>query len=173
MKKPLVLYSIQSYLAYYINTEFYNDKHYVWCAPFFDSRKESSLRPKLPYTSNPIDIYKSFLRDATTKDRHFERNEIMRNTMGLRKGALEKLKLGEIDQNTYDEVLALIDDALGDDKIDEFFRPLIYVIPFDLNEKDIKKVGVGRAASALSPEYIINELPTSNFNIIDIGDAFV
>ena len=172
MKDPCVLYSIQSYLAYCINTKFYQDKHYVWCAPFFDSKNESNLPMELPYTSNPADIYKSFWKDITADDAEHERKEIMRNTIGLHKGAMQKLKQGEIGQATYDEVLALIHDALNSMKKDEFFRPLIYVIPFALNEKSIRKVEVGRTAASLFDAYIIHELPTSNFSIIDLGDAF-
>ena len=44
------LYSVNSLLAHYINEEYYNGEHYVWCAPLYDS----DLNPP---SSNPKDIY--------------------------------------------------------------------------------------------------------------------
>lgn len=169
MKEPVVLYSIQSYLAYYINTEFYGDKHYVWCAPFFDSNKESHLIPKLPYTSNPIDIFKAYYKDISTYDRHYKGAEIKRNTVALLKGAKIMYKKGVIDASTYDNVKKTIDNCSKDDRVVEYFRPLIYVISYKLNESIVKKVDVGKRAGALSPEYLIEALPTGRFSVIDLG----
>lgn len=169
MKEPVVLYSVQSYLAYYINTEFYGGKHYVWCAPFFDSNKESHLTPKLPYTSNPIDIFKAYNKDISMCDKHYPRNEIERNTVALLKGARIMYKKGGIDESTYNQIEKTIDNCSKDERVIEYFRPLIYVIPYKLNKSIVKKVDVDKRAGTLSPEYLIEALPTERFSIIDLG----
>ena len=170
MKKPVILYSVQSYLAYYINTTFYNDMHYVWCAPFFDSNREAKLVPQLPYTSNPIDIYRSYLMDIKTIDNHYNKTAIQRNTVALLKGAETMHKKGNIDDASLEKIKQIINYCSIDNRINEYFRPLIYVIPYDLNKDITREVEVGTAAGALSPEYLIESLPTNNFNIIDLGD---
>ncbi len=116
MKEPVVLYSIQSYLAYYINTTYYDDKHFVWCAPFFDSNKESGLTPKLPYTSNPIDIFKSYYKDITIRDRHYKCNEIKRNTVALLKGAKIMYSKGAINEETLQKIRRTINLCSKDEK---------------------------------------------------------
>ncbi len=170
MKEPVILYSIQSYLAYYINTRYYNNIHYVWCAPFFDSNKESGLTPKLAYTSNPIDIFKSYYRDITVRDRHYKRPEIERNTVALLKGATIMKDKGAISDETYEKIKKTISSCSQDEKISEYFRPLIYVIPYETNKHLINEVDVDKSAGTLSPEYIIENLPTDKFNIIDLGE---
>lgn len=170
MKEPVVLYSIQSYLAYYINTRYYGDKHYVWCAPFFDSSKESGLTPKLPYTSNPIDVYKSFYNDISIHDRHYKRKEIQRNTVGLLNGAKIMRNKGVITEDIYQKIVKTIDSCSEDEKINEYFRPLIYVIPYEINKNKVREVDVDEGAGALSPEYIIEGLLTDDFSVIDLGE---
>lgn len=170
MKNPVVLYSIQSYLAYYINTTYYGDRHFVWCAPFFDSNKESGLTPKLPYTSNPIDIFKSYYKDITIHDRHYKCTEIKRNTVALLKGAKIMHTKGVIDDSTFDKIKKTINLCSKDEKVAEYFRPLIYVIPYELNKVLVKEVDVGKSAGTLSPEYLIEALPTDSFSIIDLGE---
>ena len=170
MEEPVVLYSIQSYLAYYINTRFYGDKHFVWCAPFFDSHKQSGLTPKLPYTSNPIDIFKAFHKDITIRDNHYKRTEIQRNTIALIKGAKTMFKEGKIDEPALNSIITIIRQSIKDNNMQEYFRPLIFIIPYELNKPLIKRVNSKKAAGALSPEYLIKELPTNAFSIIDLGE---
>lgn len=170
MKKPVVLYSIQSYLAYFINTKYYCGKHYVWCAPYFDSNREAALMPKLAYTSNPIDILKAFYKDITIHDRHYKDSEIKRNTVGLLKGASTMHSKGVIDDDTLSKIKKIIHQCSKDEKKAEYFRPLIYVIPYTANQSLIKEVTPRRRAAALSPEYLIEALPADNFSIIDLGE---
>lgn len=169
MRDPVVLYSIQSYLAYYINTKYYGDKHYAWCAPFFDSNKESELTPKLPYTSNPVSIYKSFYRDITIQDNHYQKQEIERNTVGLLHGAEIMKRKKAITEEVYEKIKRTIASCLKDERISEYFRPLIYVIPYGVNKAKVREVDVGEGAGTLSPEYIIEGLSTDDFSIIDLG----
>ncbi len=50
------------------------------------------------------------------------------------------------------------------------FRPLIYVIPYEANETNFRKVAVNEGAAPIAPEYIASNLKTGDFDIIDIGD---
>ena len=170
MRNPVVLFSIQSYLAYYINTTYYNNKHYVWCAPFFDSKKQSRLIPELPYTSNPIDIFKAYHKDISIRDNHYIRGEIQRNTVALFKGACIMYDNGKIDKKAFDTIKTIIDNSIKDQHISEYFRPLIYIIPYRLNEAFITNVLPNEAAGTLSPEYLLEGLPTNRFSIIDLGE---
>ena len=144
--------------------------HYVWCAPFFDYNKESALTPRVPYTSNPIDVFRSLRKDILIYDNHKERNEIHRNVIGLLRGANIMYSSGKISKEDYDELQHKIVLCQKDENFREYFRPLIYVIPYALNQTIIKKVPCDKAALTLSSEYIIKSLPRSNFNIIDLGE---
>ena len=62
MGNPLILYSVNTVLAYEVNTTYYNDTHFVWCAPYFDCRKTPRNYKNNPPTSNPCEFYKLLLR---------------------------------------------------------------------------------------------------------------
>lgn len=171
MNDPVVLYSVQSYLAYYINTHFYNSVHYVWCASSFDSETNATLTPKLPYTSNPKHIYNSFKKDISTNDNHYIRSEIRRNTVGLLNGANVMLNKGKITNEQFALVKTIIKNCQKGNAVIEYFRPLIYVIPYELNKQIIRPVEVEKRALPLSNEYIIEELTEGKFDIIDIKEG--
>lgn len=168
MSEPVVLYSVQSYLAYYINTNYYNKIHYAWCASSFDCETKSALSPKTAHTSNPKNIYENLMKDISTPDNHYKRPEIHRNTVGLLKGASIMLQKNVITESQYDSIRTIIKKCQKGAAVSEYFRPLVYVIPFELNKPLIKSVEIGKRALPLSDEFIIEELPKGNFDIIDI-----
>ncbi len=45
---PLVLYSVNTKLSFLISEKYYNQRHYAWCAPYFDISKKVN-----PRSSNP------------------------------------------------------------------------------------------------------------------------
>lgn len=167
MNDAVVLYSVQSALAFYINEEYYNKKHYAWCSPFFDYRTESRRTPAVPYTSNPKDIYNKLKENISIIDRHYNRSEIERNVMGLLRGAQIMREKERITESTYLDIKSIIKTSQDGLNIKEYFRPLLYVIPYKLNENLIKSVSVEDRALPFSSEYIIEELPSGNFSIID------
>ena len=166
--KPVVIYSIQSWLAYHINEEYYNSIHYVWCAPCFDAKIFPSTAPRIAPTSEPRRLYNELNRDIYAKDNHYIRSAIDRNIVGLTGGAEEKLKASVISATQRDEILGLIN-AIEKNKNYEYFRPLIYVIPFESIEPRINRVNFNKTALPLSPEYLITDLHTKEFDIIDLN----
>ena len=166
MREPVVLYSIQTYLAYHINKEYYSDIHYVWCAPCFDSRVLARTEPQLPITSNPRDIFNSFVCDVYAKDHHYLRQSIDTNIAGLIAGAEAKYSTGVITDATKKKIVGLIR-FINDKRDFHYFRPLIYVIPYQKIQSRVSLVDYDKIALPLSPEYLIVDLSTTEFDIID------
>ena len=77
---------------------------------------------------------------------------------------------GKIDKKAFDTIKTIIDNSIKDQHISEYFRPLIYIIPYRLNEAFITNVLPNEAAGTLSPEYLLEGLPTNRFSIIDLGE---
>lgn len=165
MERPIVMYSVQTYLAYYINTHFYSDLHYVWCTPYFDSNTLASTEPHAPETSNPRNIYETMRKDINMKDNHYHHETISRNIIGLRNGVEAKRHEGVITEEQTDEILGLIKLAKRDV---DCFRPVIYVIPYILVKDQVIEVPYKARALPLSPEYKIEKLHTSDFDFVDL-----
>ena len=165
MKDPVVWYSIQSYLAYYINEEYYRGEHYVWVAPYFDSAAKDGLTAKVSVTSNPKDIYNAFSKDVYTRDNHYTRGQIESNINGLIRGAHAKRKAGVITETQEEEIKGMIK-TIGANGDYHYFQPLIYVIPHEVVKTRVKRVPYAEAAMPLSPEYKINDLQSHEFDVI-------
>jgi hypothetical protein len=156
----LVLYSVNTEIAFLINENYYHQSHYVWCSPYFDCENRDKFLRKNPSSSNPFDIYYKFKHDIDSKDRHS--SAIQENKAGLLKGVTAKKSQGIIDDNQEQEILEIIDKAQFED-----FRPLIYVIPVS-NVKGLGKLApIKKRANPFSKEYIIEELPRHFFDMID------
>ena len=167
MGNPVVLYSVQSFLAYYINTRYYQGVHYVWCSPYYNCATNAALVPTIPYTASPKKIYERLMDDISITDFHHNKYEIKRNTMGLLKGAKIMLGKGKINDEDYNSIEVTVKKCQEGNAIIEYFRPLIYVIPYELNEAHIKSVEINERALPLSNEFIIDELTAGMFDIID------
>jgi|SRR6185437_3047887 len=160
--EPLVYYSANTYLAYWLNKTFYNNKHFVWCSPAFDPGKldTKDIRCKIPPSSSPFNIYCSLSADLKSSDMHS--SKIKENKYGLIRGANYHLEIGTIDEEEYARIIRIIDKAT----IAEF-RPLIYVIPSHLIKDRLKEVEVDLIANPLSIEYQINDLTSEEFDLIE------
>ena len=150
-----VLYSINSWLSFKVAEVYYSNRHYVWCAPFFDGNGEN------PPSSDPSKIYKTYADDIIGKDKHSAK--IAQNRTGIIKGAGYKFKEGIITKDQYDEIVMISNEA---DFLD--FRPLVYVIPYNLVDKIVKPASVKIKANYFSKEYIIEELNPSQFDTLDL-----
>lgn len=144
-----ILYSVGTNLAYFINQNYYKNKHYLWCTTsFFDSNQ--------PPTSDPQTIAKRLIQIIKTRDHHA--HEIEDNISGLLRGVAAKQKQSVIDKNRADMLKGFIDCI----KVDySQFYPVLYVIPVSrLNdyESRCKPVDKKDRASDLSKEYIIDDL---------------
>jgi len=160
--KKLIYYSINSYLAFWINENFYNN-HFVWCAPVFDPSvlNEYDQNRKIPPSSAPAKIYKRYLEDVEGGDLHSAK--IIENKTGLKKGAIINFESGNISEIELARINKIIDSAL----INEF-RPLIYIIPSSMVKTKLKLVDVELTANPLSMEYQVPELNTNEFDIIEL-----
>ena len=165
MEKPILLYSVNTTLAHYINHRYYGGIHYVWCTPYFHSENEAFLFRLNPVTSNPKDIYNSFIREIYSKDRHLVRPAIEQNLAGIIKGAKSKLDSGVITKEDFDEISEMVRD-IDTKKEYEHFDPLLYLIPFEPVMSLICRVPPKDRASPLSVEYMIPNLPEDKFDVI-------
>lgn len=160
MGEQLLLYSTNTWLAYVIAERFYNHEHYVWCTPHFDSRSLPTIDATTPPTSNPCEIYHNLVAEVRKGDKHSAK--IKENKVGILKGATFKKRAGVINDQQEKDIAAIVDIAETWD-----FRPLLYIIPFDLVKGLIKDVPVSERAHPLSIEYVIEQLPRQYFDIIE------
>lgn len=150
----LFLYSVNSYLAYYINEKYYKGTHYVWCAPSFDDENN-------PPSSNPKDIYATYEEDIRKKDKHSM--QIEKNKSGILKGAVKMFESWKITQDEKDDIILMINDADITD-----FTPVLYIIDQKLVNKKIKTPSLIEKAGKFSDEYQIYDLLTNEFDVIHI-----
>lgn len=160
MKNTLILYSVNTKLACLINQNYYDDKHYVWCSPYFDCRKLDVFKRNNPPSSNPYDIYMSYLNDVKRCDAHSK--IVQGNREGIIKGAKMKYEKGLISSEKKNEIVDLVAGAPIN-----YFSPLLYVIPFYHVSAITREVSIKLRANSFSKEYIIEELPGHYFDIIE------
>ncbi len=160
MSNPLLLYSTNSWLAYKISKEYYSDRHYVWCSPHFSFKRGPSFEYTNPPSSSPGEIYERLYQDVMTGDLHSAKIEA--NRIGIQNGAVKKAQAKEISNRTKTTILSIAKQAQV-----QYFRPLLYVIPFVGVADLVKEVPVDRRANLFSDEYVIERLPRHLFDIIE------
>lgn len=64
MRRPLVLYSTNTWLAYRINEKYYRGQHYAWCASLFSFKGLPHYDYDIPPTSSPAEIYHSLASEV-------------------------------------------------------------------------------------------------------------
>jgi hypothetical protein len=147
------LYSVNSWIAYVIGEEYYGGYHYVWCTPDFErSASYKQFDPPLP---TPKSILKS-LSNPTSPKLHAMKE-------GLRRAAEKHHSSGQLDEKRYQELQHIIEVSEPRD-----LRPLLYVIPYVLVQNMLLEVPKEKLASPLSREYVIERLPSSLFDVIDV-----
>lgn len=156
MKSPIILWSVNSELAWKINVKYYNDVHWVWCTPDFGSSVSTGNLLNNPPSAQALKIYRTLDEAAKSSDRHS--SALSNNRTGLRIGVESKYAEGIIGESQRDDINYIIDETecIG-------FRPLIYVIPYEEVKDIITTVPVSATASPHSTEYIIEELPGDMF----------
>ena len=150
----LFLYSVNSYLSYYINEKYYKGVHYVWCSPSFNDENN-------PPSANPKDIYYTYKDDVRRNDTHS--NQIERNKSGIKIGADAMLKAGIITQDERDDIILMVNEADITD-----FTPVLYIIDKNLINKKIQKPSLIKKANKYSDEYQIYDLQSNEFDVIHI-----
>lgn len=142
---------------------FYQNRHYVWCSPRFGSVSVTGSLDSNPPTSRPLSRYKQLQQESRAGDLHSAL--IKEQKAGLRKGAETKLLAGVITEGDRDEIIEVVAAAQQAD-----FKPLIYVMPYAAVKSLIKKVPVLERAHPMSIEYIIEDLPHDQFDILDLSE---
>jgi len=159
MSDPLILYSANTLLAYRINQVYYEERHFVWCNPYF-SASVSSIDVQFPPSSTPSEICRNLFGDVSQQDLHSGR--IQSNRDGIRNGASLKRSKGEITEEQLKEIEQIASAASVAD-----FRPLLYVIPFYLIAGQVRPVPSADRAHPFSREYIIENLQRSSFDVLE------
>lgn len=160
--EALVLYSTNTWLAYMIGQRYYRNEHYVWCTPHFDPSRAGNLDSAVPPTSSPIEMYRGLAEEVSRRDRHSSKME--ENRAGILRGANAKRSDGVIDALQESDIVSIVNLS---DKGD--FRPLLYVIPYQLVSSLIREPPPEDKAHPLSAEYVIDRLPRSLFDVIEFG----
>jgi len=160
---PLILYSVNTYLAYMINERYYGRVHYVWCSEVFDARSHNALGryANIPPTSNPRDIYLNLYEEVKRGDRHSAK--IQENRKRILLGAKKKLQAGVISPGQYDEIQQIV----GGVELYEF-RPVLYLIPYHNVVGMVREATVAERAHLLSLELIIESLDRQLFDPIEV-----
>lgn len=156
----LVMYSTNTRLAFMINQKYYNQLHYVYCCPYFDPRSVSDLEHNTPPSSSPCELFRDFTGEASRNDKHPK--SIAVNKAGLQRGAVAKLDSHVITPDQHRDILEII---AGADAAE--FRPLLYVIPFEIISAKIRPVPLEKKAHPFSEEYIIDELNRTEFDVVE------
>lgn len=161
MNSKRIYYSCSTRLSYDICQRFYDQRHYAWCAPYFDASSRLSQHNSVPPSSSPRAIYWSLQRDVDAADQHSAKIRDIRR--GIQKGAAIKFKEGSIDAVEYREILKIVRRSQLAD-----FKPLMFVIPLQPIAHLCEPVGVGRRAHPLSEEYIIQNLHREFFDAVEL-----
>ncbi|HEY6331292.1 MAG TPA: hypothetical protein VI756_18345 [Blastocatellia bacterium] len=134
----------------------------MWCSEIFDSGTQSrySVGAGTPPSSNPADIYRQLKKDTEGRDSHsYKINEQKVSFVRL---ARQWFKANEITREQKEEIVYWVRTASFD-----LWRPLIYVIPYGPVKDRVKPVPANKCAG-LGPEYIIDDLKRTDFDIIEL-----
>jgi hypothetical protein len=157
--RPLLLYSVNTSLAFDLNEHYYGGKHWVWCNPFFDSQAARAAGYTAPPSSIPIEIYRCCARAVDNRDSHSD--AVRQNRTGLARGAQAQHAAGTITASQLADILAIVRQAdLAD------FAPLIYIIPYARVSRQVVAVTPLAAANPFSAEFQIASLARRNFHTI-------
>lgn len=150
--KHHLLYSVNTWLSYKISQFFYNDLHYVWCAPKLNAEDN-------PISANPLHLFRILKTDSQSGG---DTANINRIKAGLLKGVKEQRKKGVISEEIEKDIISAIHEAEPND-----FRPLLYIIPTGIINHMITHVPPSKKQQLFSEEYIIEALPRQYFDIVE------
>ncbi len=114
----------------------------------------------MPRSSNPADIYRDLKTDIKDRDSHSAK--INEQKVRLESLALDWHASGEIAEQQRDEILYMVEKASFED-----WHPLLYIIPYEEVKGRLITVPPQKRANPMEPEYIIEDLERSEFDIIE------
>ncbi len=157
-----ILYSCNVFLKQHIQQLYRNDTHFVWCSERFDSTTAGtySAAALVAPSSNPVDIYRDLKNACARSDWH--NAKIAEQKVSLKALAVTWEQNGEISTNDRDDILYMVDNATF-----QYWRPLLYVIPYAPVAARLQTVPVSKRAG-LGVEYVISDLQRPEFDLIEI-----
>lgn len=158
----MLLYSTNPYIKYYLNEEFRNGKHYVWCSPYYDGGKRDFLNPsaRTPPSSNPASLYERYRSAVERGDSNDPKINSQKAT--IKDLAVQWFQNNSISNQEKENIVYLVENG----NFGELWTPLIYiVVRSKVDDGRIQKVPKERCAG-LADEYIIEDLQHDEFQII-------
>ena len=159
------LYSTNVYLKYWIQKNYANDVHYVWCSEEFDSRHLGTYALGAPVapTSNPAEIYRDL--DTAVKRGDLHCTKIKDQRALFNKRALVWKRSGIITPAQHADLLYQI--KIADLRM---WRPVIYIIPRALVEPTgrMQAVAAHQRAHPMGPEFQVTDLKGDEFDLIEL-----
>jgi hypothetical protein len=137
-------------------------QHFAWCSPVFSGEKlgRYMIGANQPPSSDPSSIYQSLSKAIERSDGHDPKIISQRATLSAL--AVEWHTNGRITADDRDDIVTILSMATFAE-----WKPLIYVIPYAPVASRVQLVPRARRAS-LEPEYIIPDLVTGEFDIIEL-----
>lgn len=161
MKKPLFLYSTNTWLAYAIAEQYYNGIHWVWCSPFFRPHDRLESASAMPVSAIPGEIADHLLRDIDSGDMHS--HLINRNRIGIARGASAKRQVGVITAEQEAEIQHMAEKAELRD-----FKPLVFVMAFPKVQHQLVVIPPAERAHPASREYRHERLRRRWFDVLEL-----
>jgi hypothetical protein len=156
-----IYYSTNAWITWHIKTNFFGDRHFVWCSDFFDRNQFGPHHPAalVPPSSSPRHMYQRLKEDVDGSDTHSA--DILKVRTNFQKVLTDKLADGDLTNDEYTECLALMEQ--NDLKI---FRPVLYVIPKNGLSSAVERVPMPHRAGS-GVEHLIRDLKGSEFHMIE------
>ena len=157
-----LLYSVNPWIKFHIQSRFRGDRHYVWCSEQPDSRvlDRNTLAALVPPSSNPVEIYVDLANAVRRNERHHSKIDSIRTTYTTL--AANWVSDGSMSSADRDELIYLLEHV----EINQW-RPMMYVIPRGLVLARMRVVHPSKRAG-LGMEYIIDVLAGNEFDLLEI-----
>jgi len=157
-----VLFSTVTFWKYHIQRRFRNGTHFVWCSEHFDPKKTSaySVHNQTGPTANPRSIYETLQEAVEDRDTHCPKIQEQKSTIQQLAGQWSDE--GLITDDEAQEIYYMME--RGDF---QNWRPLLYTIPTQQVASRARPVPIEDRAS-LGPEWIIEDLDTSEFRLVEL-----
>lgn len=156
-----LLYSANPHLKLYVQQQYQDDVHYVWCSGCFDPQAAPRLSnaSRIPPSSSPKDICRALHAAVARGDRHDPK--IVEQRAGIIGRATKWAASGAISAGQRDEILYLAEKS----ELKEW-RPLLYVIPRALVAARLRRVPMADRAG-IGDEFVIPDLRRNEFDVIE------
>ena len=156
----IVLFSCNHQVKYDIQQQYADERHYVWCSPFYDKTMESGISSRVGASSDPHQIMRHMMT-AIFPDPDDHLGVIADRRETLRDLAADWWADGRIDELEAEEIYRVTEGLNV-----EAWRPLLYVIPVTDSIRARLVTVPPAERSSFGGEYKIEDLHRSEFSVI-------